>query len=866
MPSSSPIHFSNRHFRTLAVFLLGAFLSFMAFAFTARQLRQDVETAFLAAAQERTRSVAAGLTEQFYDVAILRNFYSSSEDVTRQDFDDFTGPLLSHHPSILGFQFLPEITGQNRAKLEAEARLRYPDFSYFRMTAQGKRVEIPRADRFFAVHYLSPFEINKAALGYSADHLPTRQQALERALTTGELSATGRMRLIQGDGEQFGVLVMASVHLQDRRPLGVVQGVFRMGDLVRASLATLEPRGLTLKLLDGSAPESEALLHEEPSRLPSLGPSHAGDLSWTQTFSAAGRQWKVVVVPADGYFDTRSPWQAWITLVSGLAFSSLLTGYVSSLLARQEVIADQVSERTMALSREMEDHRRDTLALKESEARFHQLVEVMDEGMWVLDAQGCTTFVNPRMAEMLGYTPEEMVGHSLFEFMDAEEVPFAQNNMAIRREGISSQHDFRLRKKDGSDLWVIVSGTPIKDEQGNTVSILGMLTDITQRRQEERAHTESQKLESLGVLAGGIAHDFNNLLTAILGNVNLAQLTLPKFSPACPYLENMERTIQRATNLTRQMLAYSGKGRFTVEPLDLNQAVEEISHLLSVSISKKVTLRYHLQPDLPLLMAEASQIQQVVMNLVTNASEAIGDEEGFISIRTGHQTYQETDLRRDFPSQSILPGSFVTLEVSDTGKGMSPEVQARIFEPFFTTKFTGRGLGLSAMQGIVRGHKGGIRVYSEVGKGSAFKLIFPACDERLREAATTATDADIQGSGTILVVDDEPSIREVASGLLRAMGFKVLTASDGQEALVIFQQHLAEIRAVLLDLTMPRLDGVETFRELRKLQPTCRVVLTSGYNQEEALHEFVGKDLAAFVQKPFQRTELVAALRKALEY
>jgi PAS domain S-box-containing protein len=538
---------------------------------------------------------------------------------------------------------------------------------------------------------------------------------------------------------------------------------------------------------------------------------------------------------------------------------------VSSLLARQEVIAGQVRERTLALSEEIEDHRRDALALKESEARFHQLVEVMDEGMWVLDAHACTTFVNPRMAEMLGYAPEEMVGHSLFEFMDSQEVAFAESNMAVRREGISSQHDFRFKKKDGSDLWVIVSGTPIQDEQGNTVSILGMLTDITQRRQEERAQTESQKLESLGVLAGGIAHDFNNLLTAILGNVNLAQLTLPKFSPAWPYLENMERTIQRATNLTRQMLAYSGKGRFTVEPLDLNLAVQEISHLLSVSISKKVTLRYHLQPDLPLLMAEASQIQQVVMNLVTNASEAIGDEEGLISIRTGHQLYQEAELRRDFPSQSILPGSFVTLEVSDTGKGMSPEVQARIFEPFFTTKFTGRGLGLSAMQGIVRGHKGGIRVYSEVGKGSAFKLIFPACDELLREASTTAADSDLQGSGTILVVDDEPSILEVASGLLRAMGFKVLTASDGQEALVIFQQHLAEIRAVLLDLTMPRLDGVETFRELRKLQPTCRVVLTSGYNQEEALHKFVGKGLAAFVQKPFQRTELSAAMRKALE-
>jgi CheY-like chemotaxis protein len=299
--------------------------------------------------------------------------------------------------------------------------------------------------------------------------------------------------------------------------------------------------------------------------------------------------------------------------------------------------------------------------------------------------------------------------------------------------------------------------------------------------------------------------------------------------------------------------------------LDLNQAVEEMSHLLSVSISKKVALRYHLQAGLPVLMAEASQIQQVVMNLVTNASEAIGDREGIVSIGTGTLSYDRETLVRDFPGQAVEPGPFLTLEVADTGQGMTPEVQARIFEPFFTTKFTGRGLGLSAMQGILRAHHGGIRVYSEVGKGTTFKLIFPAGVGELLAEEDPAAESDWGGSGTILVVDDEEGVRHVASDLLRSMGFAVVTAEDGLQALERYRECPVPIRAVLTDLTMPHMDGVETFRELRRLDPACRVILTSGYNEQEAIHDFLGKGLAAFVQKPFLRADLVRVLRDVLE-
>ena len=853
-------------FRAVAVGVAGAAISLGGFFLARDAHHRQVEAQFREAARDRAESVAQGLRHGFEDVLVLRSFFEASDAVSRSDFDGFTAPTRAMHPYIQAFQWLPAIGPENRAALEAEGRGFQPGFRYFRRDGAGRPESMPPGARFHAIQFVAPYRGNEVTLGYAAEHLPTRQETLARALRTGEVAASGRIRLIQETGEQAGLLVMAAVRDGQGHPIGVVQGVFRAGDLVQKAIAILEPRGVDLRLMDASAPEAEALLHREPSPLPATGRARPARLRHALGFDLAGRRWEVVVTPTPGHFDLEAGWRAWGVLAGGMAFSLVLAGYVRALLAGQALIQAQVEVRTRELALETESHRRDALALRESEARFRHLVETMGEGMWVLDPEGITTFVNRRMAEMLGYEPKEMVGRRLSDFVFEEDRPLSERNMDQRRQGRAAQHDFRFRRKDGGDLWTIVTGNPVLDEDGRVVSVLGMITDITDRRRAEQAQLQSQKLESLGVLAGGIAHDFNNLLTAILGNINLAQLSIPPVSPAQPYLENMEKTVQRATSLTRQMLAYSGKGRFVVAPLDLNQTVEEMSHLLSVSISKKVTLRYQFQPGLPALMAEASQIQQVVMNLVTNASEAIGDAEGLVFIRTGSQTYLAEDLARDFPGQPMEPGPFLSLEVSDTGQGMSPEVQARIFEPFFTTKFTGRGLGLSAMQGIVRGHRGGIRLYSELGKGTTFKVIFPVGQVDGAAVEPPAHDAveAWRGSGRVLLVDDEEEVRVIAEALLRSMGFDVVQARDGREAVERFRTSPGGLRAVLMDLTMPHMDGVETFRELRRIDPACRVVLTSGYNEQEAVQDFMGKGLVAFVQKPFQRDELARAMRKAL--
>jgi two-component system cell cycle sensor histidine kinase/response regulator CckA len=384
-----------------------------------------------------------------------------------------------------------------------------------------------------------------------------------------------------------------------------------------------------------------------------------------------------------------------------------------------------------------------------------------------------------------------------------------------------------------------------------------------QRLALERKLLDSQKLESLGVLAGGIAHDFNNLLTAILGNANLAAMRLEDENPARGYLTNIEKTSLRAAELCKQMLAYSGKGRFAMQYLDLNEVVRETLDLLEVSITKKASLRVESRPRLPHAYADATQIRQVMMNLVINASEAIGDRSGMIRVRTGVLTADAAYFENACGNPEAGPGEYVFVEVSDTGSGMSAETQARIFDPFFTTKFTGRGLGLAAVLGIVRGHKGALKILSEPGKGSTFKFLLPVATivPRPQVNQTTNVGPSWKGSGTILVVDDDPTVRAVTSRLVEACGFEVLQAVDGRHGVEVFSEKRNKIRGVVLDMTMPNLNGQEAFQEMRKIQPGVKVLLMSGFSEYTTTTQLNGFSPAGFLQKPFRPEELNQKLK-----
>jgi len=400
--------------------------------------------------------------------------------------------------------------------------------------------------------------------------------------------------------------------------------------------------------------------------------------------------------------------------------------------------------------------------------------------------------------------------------------------------------------------------------------LVGVLThDVTeqralverQRRFDAQLH-HTQKLESLGVLAGGIAHDFNNLLVGVMGNASLAMLELSPTSSAREPLERVETTARRAAELTHQMLAYSGRGRFVIEAIDLSNLVKEMTHLLEVALSPKAVLRYELAEGLPLVEADAAQLRQIVMNLITNASDAVGEVSGYIIVRTGVLSADRPYLEDLELGEQLEPGTFVFLEVSDTGRGMDRATRDRIFDPFFTTKETGRGLGLAAALGIVRGHDGALKVYSEPGRGTTVKVLLPVAPAKLQpgtgQGAEGAEGAEIPPGLTVLVADDEPLIRRVARSALARGGAQVLVAPDGQEAVELFRDHATEIDVVVLDLTMPRLSGLEAFSRIRAIRSDVPILMTSGYSEQEATNHLAGKGLSGFIQKPWTAPEFLA--------
>ena len=463
-----------------------------------------------------------------------------------------------------------------------------------------------------------------------------------------------------------------------------------------------------------------------------------------------------------------------------------------------------------------------------------------------------------------GPPPSEILGRDDFALFPPEVArSFREDDQKVMETG--EGHTFEEHvTTDGVARTLLTTKAPYRDGSGKTIGIIAICRDITEHKQSEEAVRRTQKLESLGLLAGGVAHDFNNLLVAILGQTALGLSRLPADSPSRANLEKAVRAAERAADLTRQMLAYSGRGHFQVTTVDLNALILDNLHLFEVAVPKNVRLRSELEPSLPWIDADVGQIQQVVMNLITNAAEAIGDRPGTVTVTTGHRVVGRRDeaLWRH-TGEPLAPGTYLTLEVQDDGLGMAPDVGERIFDPFFTTKFTGRGLGLAAVLGIVRGHKGGLQVESEAGKGTLFRLVFPR-SQRSPVAREPATPAALAAAGTVLVIDDEEVVREAVADALESEGIRYRLAPDGASGVSVLREHGREIGLVLLDLSMPGRSGEETFAELRKVDDSVPVVLSSGFAEEEARRRFAARDLAGFLQKPYRFPTLVAQVKRCL--
>ena len=557
-----------------------------------------------------------------------------------------------------------------------------------------------------------------------------------------------------------------------------------------------------------------------------------------------------------------------------------------------------------------EELRRSQQALLASRDRYAELFDSAPGGYVTFDDKGRVVEANLTLADLLGVERAALVGHlfSAFVVPDDQDILFR-----YRRDLLASTRrrscQVRLNRREGEPFWAELESVLVRadadadaeheheheHEGGGGRWVRTIISDVTERRWAEaeklaleRQLLHAQKLESLGVLAGGIAHDFNNILLTILGNATLAQSELPSGDPTRYYLEEIEHATQKAAGLANQMLAYSGKGHFVIQPVDAGAIVREMAQLLEISISKGAVLRCDLAGRLPTFDGDETQIRQIVMNLIINASEALGPEGGVISLSTGvmacDRAYLDdcTMVLRVGGEAPLPEGMYVYIEVADTGCGMDAETVKKVFEPFFTTKFTGRGLGMCAVLGIVRGHHGALEIHSEVGKGTRLRVLFPARQPGVRdEGAPGPTEVDAaaqakaraeaearvrqwRGIGTVLLVDDEESVRRVGQRLIERLGFTVLLASDGQEALKVMEEKAGDVVCVILDLTMPKMGGKEAFRELQRLQPGVPVILVSGYTEEEATGGFVGAAPTVFLQKPFDLSSLRAALMGAL--
>lgn len=497
--------------------------------------------------------------------------------------------------------------------------------------------------------------------------------------------------------------------------------------------------------------------------------------------------------------------------------------------------------------------------------KIKKVIEQADEAIIITDVAGIVEYVNPAFERLSGYSKEESIGQPPSIIKSGKQSDkFYKQLWSNILSGQTYYADFINRRKDGELYTVAQTIFPFFNESGEIEGFAGLQRDITQSKKIADKLQHADRVESLGVLAGGIAHDFNNILTSIMGNASLAKMQVESSHPVFEHLDSIESASLSAADLCRQMLAYSGKGQFVIRAINISRKIEKMGQLINISVSKIITLKYQLTDELPLIEADVAQVQQVILNLLTNASEAIGEESGIISVSTGIMEASNEYLKSSYCEPNIQAGRFVFLEVSDTGCGMTAEVQKKIFDSFFTTKFTGRGLGMSAMLGIINAHKGAMRIYSKPNSGTTIRVLFPVAEKQQTDSLQKELNIETQNHGTILLIDDENNVREITAAMLEQMGADVIKAVGGENGIHLYQQYQHDIDLVLLDLTMPDMNGHDCFRELQRINPNVKVIITSGYSEQESMQRFDGKYPNGFIQKPFTPEQLIKTFSKVI--
>lgn len=889
--------------RAWLAWLLGALISLTVFLLLNRQegrrdeaeFRRQVAT-YLGALQEHRNGCEDLLRT-------LRALFYQNPHLGRQLFTNTVQDLAIRMEGMQAIGWAPRVTDQNRARFEeAVQRDGLPGFQILEGDLAGAKTGVTRAGEraeYFPLLFSEPMAGNELPLGYDLACQSAIQNLLARTHLEGGAEVSGPIPLPYKGALKTGVLAAMPVYSPEfvpptreeriRQNQGYVVAVFIIDELMKAITARTPDLRLDVMLFDASRPDPKAAAMGFTQHGKVVSKVNPSDIElfrsrpgYSQVITIGGRRLGFEFRRGDNWNRGPNRWIPAGALCIGLLLTSIVSQAVRSSSEKARQVEVMVHVRTAELARanaQLQAEVGERIQAQNQLAHEHNLLYVLlnrlPDPVHVTDCQGNYVLANDAHARLLNQPDSgALVGKPVRQVGPK---PLAETLAAgsedVLRSGTAIIGQETTVAVGDPPLSLEVTKLPMRDREGKADGILVISRDVTQIRQKEaeqrelaRRLQETQKLESLGIIAGGIAHDFNNLLTIILGNANIARLNLPPDSNLVECLGRIEATSLRAADLCKQMLAYSGKGLFVIRRLDLSNLVHDMAELLQLSISKKVTLQFQLGASLPPVLADATQLQQILMNLVSNASEAIGEREGTVWIRSGLVEIDREAVRSFSPPTDIAEGEYVFLEVADDGCGMTPQIRERIFDPFFSTKFTGRGLGLAAVLGIVRSHRGAITVQSQVGRGSSFRLLLPPAEGGVEEdVSLTAPSTSWRGQGTILLAEDEAGVRITTADLLRAGGFSVDVAENGRTAIDRFRLAPNRYRAVLLDFTMPEGDGEEAFLEIRQIRPHAPVLIMSGYSPQHVLDRFVGKGLNGFIQKPFQARDLMNALRKALE-
>jgi PAS domain S-box-containing protein len=510
---------------------------------------------------------------------------------------------------------------------------------------------------------------------------------------------------------------------------------------------------------------------------------------------------------------------------------------------------------------------------EEQQSQYSAIITSSTDAIISKTLDGVVTSWNPAAEKMFGYTQHEMLGQSMALLMPPDR-PDEETHILDRiKHGENIEHYETTRiRKNGEVFPVSVTISPIIDKSGTIIGASKFVRDISERKRvEQEKHTleqqllHAQKMESLGVLAGGIAHDFNNILAIIVGHCSLAEMDAKK---AIDHIPKIEKAAQRAAGLCRQMLSYAGKEQFIQKEVNMGELVSDIVTMLKATINQNVIINENLVTDLPVVKADVNQIRQVVINLIINASEAIGNAQGEVNVALTMISVISEHQEKDHLGKSIPLGCYACLEVTDNGCGMSEENKQRIFEPFYTTKFTGRGLGMSAVLGIITAHKGTLQLFSEQGEGTTFKVYLPIQADDCTGVISLQQEIlsePWQGRGTVLLVEDEVAIMPIARAMLEMLGFSIIEAYNGKEALELYQKYSADITLIITDLGMPVMDGYALIRELNKLSPTLPIVVSSGFGEASVRERVTSDCIVGVVNKPYNYDQLRDLLKNVME-